>query len=279
MTSESGRAGKISQPNRRLIALGCLTAIGASLITIVMFGILTPSRDIASLLNPPVVPTPTAPATAISTIPPVPPLLLEDNFSTRTNWPRLIGDAPYGYMENGYLLAPQKSTNYVRVFLSSINAPSVHNLSLQITASPLEGSSAVNYGAFFWHSQDKNGREQFLYFGVGSDGVYTLRALVPTTTSTKEPYDGHWVDLVKATPSAIINKGIKSNQLRIDVHPHRVIAFINGDRVFDRDNPDVDAYRNGDNFDGKVGLLAFSTGDSTAKVVYTHFALYADTGK
>jgi hypothetical protein len=246
------------------------------------FDILTPPRDPSLLLTPPASPSPPRPtnATTLPTVlPPVPHLFLSDDFTTRSNWPRAVGDAPYGYMQNGYLIAPPPGSEFTRVFLNNFADKLSRDLSIQAEAKPFDDSTGVSYGIFFWHDSSPEGQERFLYFGVATDGTYALRASIPITGTTETPERSRWVDLVPATRSPSIKTDGGSNRLRIDVHPHRILAFINGDLVFDRDKSDVDAFRDRADFDGRVGLLAFSLGKQKGQVLFTKFVLYDDVSK
>ena len=258
----------------QVLILGCLTAIGAAMFTFLFFEILEPPLDTATLLNPPL----TRPASVRPTatiLPSIPPLFLTDDFSTRRNWPQLAGDSAFGYEDNGYVLAPPSDAVFTHVFLQDFANTTLYDLSLQVEAKPASDSPAVNYGVFFWHSQDNEAQERFLYFGINSNGRYTLRAFVPETGTTSTRAISRWVDLVPETPSPLIRKNGEPNRLRVDAHIHRILAFINGGLVLDRNNPDVDALRSSSDFDGRVGLLSFSPGKPNSKVIYTLFDLYA----
>jgi hypothetical protein len=266
----------------RILAGGCLTAIGAGVFAVFFFDLLTAPRDPMALLTPPA--SPVSPAATIAraigtVLPPTPQLYLTDNFAARNNWPRVVGDAPYGYMENGYLIAPPGEPQFTSVLLNNFSDKLSRDLSVQAEANPLPGSSGVSYGILFWHDSSPDGQERFLYFGVGSDGTYTLRASVPISMTTQTPPSSRWVDLVPMTPSTSVKRGSEPNRMRVDVHPHRILAFVNGVLVLDRDNSDVDAFRQRDDFDGRVGLLAFPLDKPRAQVIFTEFELYADVSK
>lgn len=257
-------------PRARLVVSGCLTAVAAGLFTIVLFDILTPP-DPAALLNPPLAARPTR-----KVIPAVPNLFLDDDFTTREHWPEGGANSPYGYEQNGYRLDASHDPGFIQVPLKAPVAMPGHDLSLEVEANPMPGSRDVEYGVFFWHSQDQDGHERFLYFAVNTEGMYTLRALLPVTTTTATPAAEPWVDLVARTSSPTIKTDGKSNRLRVDVHPHRILAFINGELVLDRDNADVDAFRDRKDFDGGVGLITLALSGSTQKVLFSRFRLYLD---
>jgi hypothetical protein len=262
--------------------LGCLTIIAAAAFTVSFFGVLTPPRDPVALLTPPATPSTQAPTIvrpAATVLPPIPPLYLADSFSTRNNWPLAVGDGPYSYTNNGYLLAPPGNTEFTHVFLDKFNDTVSIDLSVQVEAKPFPGSSGVGYGVFFWHDTSKDGQERFIYFGVTTEGMYTLRTSVPISRTTETPSGRRWVDLVPETPSPSIETNGLPNRLRVDAHPHRILAFVNGDLVLDRDNPDVDTFRERDDYDGKVGLLAYSLGKPSARVLFTVFELYSNVNK
>jgi hypothetical protein len=273
MSVEKPRPGLKSRA--KLVISGCIAALAAALFTVIFFDILTPP-DPAALLNPPPPSRPTAVRPTTPTIPAVPPLFLDDNFSTRKNWPVSAGNAPFEYVQNGYLLAPSPNTEFTRVLLQKFQDNSYHDFSVEVEANALPDSSAVEYGVFFWHSQDKAGHERFIYFGLNTDGMYALRAAVPVSSTTAEPSAHRWVDLVPRTSSSLIRKNGEPNRLRVDAHPQRILAFINGELVLDRNNPDVDAFRDREDFDGGVGLIALSYGKSNDQVHFTFFKMYVD---
>ncbi len=262
-------------PRARLVISGCLTALAAALFTVVFFDVLTPP-DPAALLNPPPAARPTAVRPTKDTIPPIPKLFLDDNFNSRQYWPAGGDNASYGYQQNGYWLAPSLNPDFTHVLLKELPKTTGRDLSIEAEASPLPGSTAVEYGVLFWHSRDKEGHERFLYFAVNTEGMYTLRASVPVTATTASPAVERWVDLVPRTSSSTIKKNGESNRLRVDVHPHRIIAFINSQLVLDRDNPDIDAFRDRQDFDGGVGLIALALGSRNQKALFSQFSLYLD---
>lgn len=261
----------------RIIISAIVTAVAAALFVVLFFGILTPPLDPSTLLNPPKQrPTLIRPTPAVFF--PTPRLFTQDDFSTRTNWVRADNYGGASFADKGYALFPDPARPYTHVYLSSLTNTEYRDLTLQIDASASAGSAA-GYGVFFWHSQDSTGNERFVYFGVTTDGAYTLRANEPITQTAGSSVSRRWLDLILATSSAAVRKGSGSNKLRVEVHPKRIRAFVNGTLVIDEANQVVDALRDRNDFDGKVGLLAYSLDAASAKVLFTLFAVDADLNK
>lgn len=259
----------------RLVASGCLTAAGAALFAFVFFGLNVPPLDSSTLLNPPKL-RPTTLTPVLTALPPTPRLYLEDNFSSKANWSRADNAGGATFAENGFLISPTADAQFTHVYLSSLKDESYRDISIQIEAKPGNGYSGVGYGVFFWHDQDNTGQERFIYFGVTTEGEYTLRAAVPVTGTIDSRTESRWVDLTSSIPSPVIRKGGAANRLRVDVHPGRILAFVNGRLLIDQENQVVDAFRNREDFDGKVGLLAYATKAGNPSVLFTLFDLYLD---
>jgi hypothetical protein len=258
----------------RGLGLG-LTALAAALCAIWFFNILTPARDINLILNSKEPPTTPTEAPTPTPLPTPPALVLSDDFSGTANF---TPSAQAHYEPNGFVLDPQPNTDFLTAPLFDFVDTTYHNLSLIAEAAPAVRSGPVEYGVFFWHSVDANKHERFIAFTVTSAGMYRLRAFVPSTTSAGR-FEYRSVDLVPPTRSLYVNANRTTNRLRVDVHPHQVFAFVNDELLINRDNADVDAYRDRPDFDGRVGLIAIATGETNAQVNFTKFELYADVTK
>lgn len=296
---------------------GILASIAAAVFVIVALDLLTPPRDIVAL-QAALTPTSPPPATAPPTVlPPMPPLYFSDDFSKREYWQLGAGSTPYGYSDDGYALAPQLESGFVRVLLRNFGEYQYDDLSLEIRAAPARGSAPVEYGVLFWHSAprasvtptlditpprvsvtptldtaaprvsvtptlttaptfDAPTGERFIYFSISTSGAYRLRAHIPVTPTTTTPAHFRWIDLTPALPHPVINTDGRPNRVRVDVHPKRVLAFINDILVLDRQNADLDSFRRRDDFDGRVGLFALALGVPNARVLFTEFRLYVD---
>jgi hypothetical protein len=255
---------------------GCVTALVTACLTILLLNLLTPPRDSAAIGQPRVPTQAILPTLTPTVLPPTPPLVLADNFSTQKNWPRVVGAATFGYTDNGYLLSPTVNDGFARVLLANYQNRASQDLTMELEAAPAQKSNDVEYGVLFWHSQDSQSRERFLYFGVNTQGEFRLRAYEPVTTTNQTAQNFRWVDLVPASTSLEIQTGSQPNRLRVDVHPHRLLAFVNGQLVLDRNNADIDEYRERTDFDGRVGMIAVSLGKPNAGVVFTNFKLFVN---
>lgn len=269
------RPPKIPRPQLLLSAL--LTALAAAVFAVLFFDILAPPLDSSTLLNPPKQ-RPTSIRPIETVVPPTPQLFLKDDFSSRENWTRADDNGGAAFADKGYLLSPDPAGPYTHVYLDTLTNSKYRDLSLQADASTSPGNLA-GYGVFFWHSTDSDGNERFIYFGVTTDGAYTLRAAAPITPTTASPVKSRWVDLISATASPAIQKKSGANRLNVDVHPQRLRAFVNGTLVIDIDSKTVDALRERGDFDGKVGMAAYSLGTPDARVLFTGFDVYVEVSK
>ncbi|MGE5139391.1 MAG: hypothetical protein ACM3JD_08020 [Rudaea sp.] len=259
----------------KLVLGAVLAAIIAAVLTINIFDLTTPPRDIDALLRPSPSPTgaPTIPTlwTPIPMDTPTPgalTLLLSDDFSRPGNWPRGGG---FGYASGGYVITPPSGTSFLAIPLSTIQDKTLTSISIQVEARP-ESSQAVEYGVFFWHSTDSQGRERFLSFTITPGRGFRLSAYRPATTGTGARLQR--TDIVPETPVRYVNAGATANLLRIEVEPGRFRAFINDFPVLDRTNPDIDAYLDRPGFDGGVGMIALRPASGSAGARFIQFDLY-----
>ena len=149
--------------------------------------------------------------------------------------------------------------------------PVHHNLSLSATAAPIDSTVPLEYGILFWHSHDKNGREYFLYFGVNTNSAFTLKALEPVPTTQRGARSFHWIDIVPSRSSVAVKGNGVPNSLRVDVHPGRVLGYVNDALVFDSDSPLIDEYRERADFDGGVGMIATRSWERGAGALFSRF--------
>jgi hypothetical protein len=62
----------------------------------------------------------------------------------------------------------------------------------------------------------------------------------------------------------------------VDVHPRRLLAYINDELVLDTDAKIINDWRVHRDWDGKVGLVAFPMDTPSAQARFTQFDIYAD---
>ena len=275
---------------------GCLTALVAALVAIWLFNVTTPPRDLSLLLTPnptppelrtvfptptlalptntprPPTATPVPPTRTPTPLPPTPALVMSDNFATPGNWPT---GATSVYSQTRYLLRPRANTDFLLAPFKTFHDKTGHDLSIQAAAAPGNPTGPIEYGVFFWHSGTAARGERFIAFAVDLNGGYHLQAFVPVSP-TGSPLQYRSVDLVLPTRALDIQTDGRLNQLRVDVHPHQVFAFVNNKLVIQLDDVAIDAYRNRSDFDGSVGLFAAATGSANGQVSFSRFALYAD---
>ncbi len=251
-----------------------VTAVVAALFAVWYFDLATPARDINLILNSASLPEPPTPVRPTPTvIPPTPALILSDSLTRTVNFPRT---AFADYTRQGYALKPVTKTDYVAAPLLNFQDTQYRDVTLLATGAPVPPTTTIEYGVFFWHSNYRNKGERFLAFTISTEGTYRLRAFIPFTTGSGEGVGYRAEDLVPATRSLYIKTDGTPNKLRVDVHPHQILAFVNGGLVLNRNDSDIDAYRNLPEFDGKVGLVAFGAGSTDSQVTFTQFMLYAD---
>ena len=255
---------------------GCAVALLAACFAIFALNLFAPPRSIAELL-----PTPTAthrPPPTITPVayPPTPPLVTKNNFALENNFPRATGvQVPFGYKDNYFYLTPPLDPGYVRVLDQNFQDPDYLNLTLNATAAPAPDSPPVEYGVAFWHMEDDQGQESFLAFTINSGSKFRLRAYEPVTDTASSGTTYQWVDIITLTQSPDIHVDGTPNQLRVDVHPRRLLAYINGELVIDTDAKLISDLRLSRDFDGQVGVIAL-TEDAGAEVRFTQFDIYAD---
>ncbi len=260
-------------PYRFKLVLGAIAAaVLAAILTINIFDLTTPPRDIDALLRPSpsptelpslptLVPTPTRAPGALT-------LLFSDDFSRQGNWPRGNG---FGYASGGYVITPPAGTSFLAIPQSAIQDKTLSSISIQVKARPAS-SQTVEYGVFFWHSTDAQGRERFLSFTVTPGRGFRLSAYNPEATGTGAALQR--TDIVPETPVRYLNAGATPNLVRIEVEPGRFRAFINDFPVLDRTNPDINAYLDRPGFDGGVGLIALRPAAGSAGARFIEFDLY-----
>jgi hypothetical protein len=267
-----------SAPSSRPVQLigGCSVAFLAACFAIFALNLFTPPRSIAELL-----PTPTAthrPPPTITPVayPPTPPLAVKNNFALKDNFPRATGvQVPFGYKDDYFYLTPPLDPGYAYVLDQNFQDPGYLNLSLNATAAPAPDSPTVEYGVLFWHTEDDQGQESFLAFTINSGSEFRLRAYQPVTDTTTSATTYKWADIIALTQSPDIHVDGTPNQLRVDVHPRRLLAYINDQLVIDTDAKLITDLRLSRDFDGRVGVIAL-TQDAGAEARFTQFDIYAD---
>ncbi len=257
-----------------LILIGILVAVAAAVLTISVFNIATPPRDIQALTNP----TPTREivsfvgptSTPLPTPTSVPTDLIYSSDLTKPgDWP--INDR-YHYTQAGYLLSASSQSDFLAVPLKGFEDSSLRDLTIIAEANPPENNQG-EYGAFFWHSTDSQGRERFLAVTITPRRTFRLRAYGPFTP-TKGEKALRWVDIVPETPSRNIRIDGRPNLITVELHPGHIRVLINGFEVLNRENGDIDVYRFRSDFDARVGLIVVPTDNADANVAFTRFQLF-----
>ncbi len=261
----------------QLVLGGIVAAIIAAIFTIYVFNISTPPRDIEALLRP--TPTQTLIAELFPTATPFPTgtpapnnLIYSVNFTRPGEWPTGLGTQ---YTKTGYQLTASPNADFLSVPLAGFDDTSVQDIKI-VAAGTSADSTSAEYGVYFWHSLDQQGRERFIAFTITSQRTFRLRAYGPYTSSKGEKLM-RWTDLVPATTSRNIRVDGRPNQLQVELHPGHIIASINGFAVIDRDNPDIDQYRARSDFDAQVGLIAIPTASGPTRAEFSLFELYDAT--
>jgi hypothetical protein len=251
------------------------TAFVSSCVAILALNLTTPPREI-SLLLPTSTPTRRPPPTITPVAyPPTPPAVLADDFSGEDHFPRTIGvELPFGYKDKAYRLTPPLQPGFVRVLNQSFDEDAYRNLTLEARAAAVEDSSPIEYGLLFWHGEDEQGRENFIAFTVKTDSTFRLLAFEPVT-SAEQTNIYQVTEIIPATSSDDIRVDGSSNLLRVDVHPRRILAYVNEELVIDTNAGIINDWRLARDWDGRVGIVAFAR-EEGAEVLFTQFDIYAD---
>lgn len=254
----------------------CLVAFLAACFAIFSLNLLTPPRPLTALL-----PTRTAtrrPPPTITPVvyPPTPNLVTAEDFSTPEAFPNARGvNLGYAYADEAYLLTPPLDPGFVRVLNQSFTASDYRNLTLDVTAAPAKNSAPVEYGVMFWHTEDDQGREHFLAFTINTKGTFRLLAYEPVENQDA-PNAYQFTEVVPATQTQTIHLDGSPNKIRVDVHPRRLLAYINDELVLDTDAKIINDWRLRRDWDGRVGLVAFAMNVPDAQARFTQFDIYAD---
>lgn len=259
------------------VGIGCLVALIAACFAILFLNLLAPPRPLAALL-----PTRTAtrrPPPTITPVayPPTPVLVSRDDFSTHDNFPEASGvKLGYEYSDHSYLLTPPLDPGFVRVLDQNFTNPDYRNLSLHVLAAPAQDSAAVEYGALFWHGEDDEGRERFLAFTVSTVSKVHLFAYEPITSTQTGKNAFQLTDILPPTLAPQIHVSGEPNDIRLDVHPRRLLAYVNGELVLDTDDKIINDWRLRRDWDGRVGIIALTLNEPGAQARFTQFDIYAD---
>lgn len=238
----------------------------------------TPPREI-SQLYPTRTPTRRPPPTITPVAyPPTPALVLSDTLRAVKNFPEARGvKLPYGYAGNAYVLEPPLDPGFVRVLNQAFTGRDYLNLSLNAHASPAPDSPAVEYGVVFWHGEDEAGRERFMAFTVNTRSEFRLLAFDPVTGAQTGANAMQVTEIISRTSSSAIQIDGTTNELRVDVHPRRLLAYVNDELVIDTDAKIINDWRLRRDFDGRVGVIALTLDAPGAAARFTRFDIYADT--
>jgi hypothetical protein len=260
----------------RWLGIGAIALLAACL-AILMLELYRPPRQLASLL-PTRTPTRRPPPTITPVAyPPTPSLVLSDTFRGPDNFPRSTGvKLPYEYSDHSYILTPPLDPGWVYVLNRTFQDSDYLNLTLDVHAAPAPDSAPVEYGILFWHGEDADGRESFLAFTVNTESSYRLLAYEPLTKTQAGANAFQITEIISATTSSAIAVDGTTNDLRVDVHPRRLLAYINDELVIDTDAKIISEWRLRREFDGRVGLIAFTMNAPDAAARFTQFDIYAD---
>ena len=261
----------------RWLGMGAV-ALLAACFAMLALNLYTPPREI-SQLYPTRTPTRRPPPTITPVAyPPTPALVLSDTLRAQKNFPDAVGvKLPYGYADNAYVLEPPLEPGFVRVLNQSFLENDYLNLTVNARAAPAFDSAPVEYGVLFWHGEDDAGRERFLAFTVNTESKFRLLAYEPMTQTTTGKNIFQITELVPATTSSAIQIDGTPNDLRVDVHPRRLLAYVNDELVIDSNTKLINDWRLRRDFDGRVGLIAFTMHEPGAAARFTQFDIYADT--
>jgi len=251
-------------------------AIVAACFAILFFDLLTPPRPVTALL-PTRTPTRRPPPTITPVAyPPTPPAVLTDDLSSTDNFPRSSGATlPFGYAGDTYRLSPPVDPGFVRVLNQTFDRNDYRNLTLETVGGPVTDSAPLEYGVLFWHSEDDGGMERYLAVTIGSDSTVHLLAMEPVTSTEEGKNAVQFSEVIPASKSAAVKLDGSPNRLRVNVHPRRLLAYVNDELVIDTDNKIISDLRLRRDFDGKVGLIAL-THDPGAEARFTQFDIFAD---
>lgn len=257
------------------IALAVLVGFLTTCLTIIVLNLFQPPRPLAELL-----PTRTAtrrPPPTITPVayPPTPPLVSQDDFTNLASFPDARGVVlGYAYTEGGYLLTPPLDPGYVRALNQEFTDSDYLNLSLEALAAPAENSGAVEYGLLFWHGEDEQGRERFLAFTISTKSMIRFLSYEPVEDGEQNAYK--ITEIIPATQTQAIHLDGTANKIRVDVHPRRLLAYVNDELVLDTDARIINDWRLRRDWDGRVGIIAFTMDEPGAEALFKQFDIYAD---
>ncbi|MCC7163288.1 MAG: hypothetical protein IT331_12410 [Anaerolineae bacterium] len=257
------------------IVLAILVGFLVTCLTILVLDLFRPPRPLAQLL-----PTPTAtrrPPPTITPVayPPTPPLALREDFTDRTGFPDARGvRLGYEYTDDGYLLTPPLDPGFVRALNQKFTESGYLNLSLEAMAAPAENSGPVEYGIVFWHGEDEQGRERFLAFTISSGSTIRLLSYEPADENDANAYK--FTDVIPMAQTQAIHLDGSLNKIRVDAHPRRILAYVNDELVLDTDASIINEWRVRRDWDGRVGVIAFTMDEPGAQALFTQFDIYAD---
>ncbi len=259
-----------------IVAVASLAACFA----VLALNLYTPPRELAQLY-PTRTPTRRPPPTITPVAyPPTPLFVLSDTLNLQKNFPQARGvQMPYRYTDDGYVLEPPLDPGLVYVLHQEFQDSTYLNLSLDARAAPVPDSAPVEYGVLFWHGEDEAGRENFLAFTVNSESRFRLLAYEPITNTSTSDNAFQITEIISSTASSAINLDGTPNALRVDVHPRRLLAYINDELVIDTDSKLISDWRLHREWDGRVGLIAFTMHAPGAAAQFTQFDIYADIKK
>jgi hypothetical protein len=258
--------------------LGIFAAILVSgCFAILALNLYTPPRELAQLY-PTRTPTRRPPPTITPVAyPPTPALVLSDTLRTQKNFPDARGvKLPYGYVDKTYVLEPPLDPGFARALNQTFTARDYLNLSLNAHASPVPDSPNVEYGVLFWHGEDDAGRERFLAFTVNTQSEFRLLAFEPVTDTQASANAVQISEIIPTTTSSAIEIDGTTNELRVDVHPRRLLAYVNDELVIDTDAKIINEWRLRRDWDGRVGVMAVTMDEPGAAARFTQFDIYAD---
>ncbi len=266
-----------NSPLVRLISIS-FVAFFAACFALFALNLFTPPRPLAELL-----PTRTAtrrPPPTITPVvyPPTPEIVSRDDLRALQNFPQASGvKVGYEYTAEGYVLTPPLDPGFVRVLNRAFTTSDYRNLTLDALAAPAKNSAPVEYGVVFWHGEDEQGREHFLAFTVSTKSTFRLLAYAPVENSQDSAFKV--TEIIPTTQTLALKVDGSPNHLRVDVHPRRLLAYVNDQLVLDTDDKVINDWRLSREWDGKVGIIALALDAPGAQALFTQFDIYADIKK
>lgn len=212
----------------------------------------TPEKQATSPTVTPLTQPPTAtPPLPTPTTPPWK-LVLEDDFSDPANgWPKdyTDNDVEMGYEKGEYRIVVKRAQVGYFVPLEA----EYSNITLEVEARHVSGPDST-YGLTFRH-QDSDNAYVFLISSTGSYGLF-------------KRVQGKWIALQKLAKTPYLNRGSKTNRLKVVCVGSRITVYIN-DRY-------ITSVTDTSFTTGHVGLRADASDESGTQTHFDNLKVYSD---